>query len=105
MKTLNKLQLAQVEELCGATSEEFAKLMLKYTRLVSSEQLDNLYNEAVELEELEEFVQCVFDVDYYSAVSEYCMLDNDTIKQAFGFYGDYNLYMDELGRGLVVEYY
>lgn len=101
----NKAQLAQVEELENVTSKEFADLMLKYTRLVTSEQLDSLYNESIELEELEEYTHCKFDINYYSVAADYAMLDSDTIKQAFGFYGDFDLYMDELGRGLVVEYY
>lgn len=105
MKKLNKTQVTQLEELENVTSKEFADLMLKYTRLVSSEQLDSLYNESIELEELEEYTHCKFDVNYYSVAADYAMLDNDTIMQAFGFYGEFNLYMDELGRGLVVEYY
>lgn len=104
MKELNSVQLKQVEELGNVASEEFANLMLKYTKIVSSEQLTNLYNEAIELEELEES-HCAFDMDYYSVAVMYCMIDSDIIKQMFGFYGDFNLYMDELGRGLVVEYY
>lgn len=105
MKKLNKTQLAQVEELENVTSKEFTDLMLKYTRLVPNEQLDSLYNESIELEELEEYTHCKFDMNYYSVAADYAMLDSDTIMQAFGFYGDFDLYMDELGRGLVVEYY
>ena len=105
MKKLNKTQVTQIEELGNVTSKEFADLMLKYTSLVSSEQLDSLYNESIELEELEEYTQCKFDVNYYSVAADYAMLDNDTIMQAFGFYGEFDLYIDKLGRGLVVEYY
>lgn len=104
MKELNSVQLTQVKELGNDTSEEFANLMIKYTKIVSSEQLTNLYSEAIELEELEES-HCAFDMDYYSVAEMYYMIDSDIIKQMFGFYGDFNLYMDELGRGLVVEYY
>ena len=109
MDKLNKAQSEQVKDLGEAVSEEYAQLMLKYTRIVSSEELDNLYNETMELMELEEssedYVYSVFDMCYYSVASNYCTLDNDTIEQAFGFYGDYNLYMDDNGRGLVVGYY
>lgn len=105
MKKTNKEQLLQLEELENVTSKEFTDLMLKYTSLVPSEQLDSLYNESIELEELEEYTHCKFDVNYYSVAADYAMLDNDTIMQAFGFYGELDLYMDELGRGLVVEYY
>lgn len=106
MKTLNDVQVKQLEELGEVVSEEFAKLMLEYTRLVTSEQLDSMCDEAIELEEsVDDYVYSVFDMNYYCVASDYGVLDSNTIKQSFSFYGDYNLYMDELGRGLVVGYY
>ena len=105
MKKLNSVQVDQVKKLSNVTKKEFANIMLKYTTIVASEQLDNLYSEAIELEELGEYLQNRFDESYYSVAADYDMLDSDTIKQAFGFHGNFNLYMDDLGRGLVVEYY
>lgn len=105
MKNLNNAQMEQVTELGNVTTEEFANLMLKYTGIITSEQLDKMYNEAMELEESGDFVQTSYDVDFYSVASEYCELDNDTISQAFGYYGEYSLYMDELGQGLIVGCY
>lgn len=106
MDKLNKAQSEQVKDLGKAVSEEYAQLMLKYTIIVSSEELDNLWSEAIELEESgEDYVNSVFDMNYYSVASDYAVLDSDAIKEAFGFYGDYSLYMDDNGRGLVVGYY
>ena len=103
MKTLNNVQLEQVEELKEVTSEEFADLMLKYTHFLTSEQLEKCYNETMELEE--EFVHVMYDANYYSVVSEYCDINTDRIELAFNHYGEYALYMDELGQGLVVGCY
>ena len=102
MKKLNNVQLEQVKELSEDTSKEFANIMLKYTTIVASEELDNLYNGAVEDKEAGEYVMYEFDIDYYSVASDYCKLD---ILVAFGFYSELTLYTDELGRGLMVGFY
>lgn len=107
MKTLlNSVQLEQVADLVEVVNKEYAGLMVEYTHFITSEELDSLYSETVEFEEIEnDSVHCMFDMNYHSVASDYAMIDNDTIRQAFGFYGEYSLYMDELGRGLVVGYY
>ena len=105
MKTLNEVQLEQVTELGEVVDKEFANLMLKYTGIITSEELEEMYNEAVELEESGDFVQTSYDTNFYSVASEYCWIDADAIERAFGYYGEYALYMDELGQGLVVGYY
>ena len=105
MKKLNNVQLEQVEDLSEDTSKEFANTILKYTAIVTSEELDNLYNEAVEDEEAGEYVMYNFDMNYYSVASNYCELDEGSILVAFGFYGELALYMDDLGRGLMVGFY
>ena len=106
MDKLNKAQSEQIKDLGEVVSKEFSELMLKYTRFVTSEQLDRIYNRAIGLEEsVDDYVYSMFDMNYYCVASGYGVLDSDTIKQAFNFYGDYTLYMDELGRGLVVGYY
>ena len=105
MTKLNNAQQQQVTELGEATDKEFANLMLKYTGIITSEELQEMYNEAMELEESGDFVQTYYDANFYSVASEYCELDNDAISEVFGWYGTYSLYMDELGQGLVVGYY
>ena len=105
MKKLNEVQLGQVTELESVTDKEFANLMLKYTYFVSNEELETMYNEAMELEESGDFIQTSYDVNYHSVASDYAVLDKDAIERAFGYYGEYTLYMDELGQGLVVGYY
>ena len=105
MTNLNNKQMEQIAELGEAVSKEFASLMLKYTHFVSNEQLEKMYNEAMELEESGDFIQTSYDANYYSVASEYAVLDKDAIEQAFGWYGEYTLYMDEYGQGLVVGYY
>lgn len=105
MEKLNSAQVDQVRELSEDTSKEFANVMLKYTAIVTSEELDSLYNEAVEDEDAGECVVYNFDMNYYSVASNYCELDEDTILVAFGFYGELVLYMDDLGRGLMVGFY
>lgn len=104
MKTLNNVK-TQINELENRTSKGFASLMYKYTRVVTSESFDNLLNEALKLEEQGESVWCLCDEDYFSIAVEYCDTDNNYIKERFGRFGYAYLYMDELGRGLVVEYY
>lgn len=104
MKNLNNVQMEQLAELGNRTTEEFANLMLKYTSFVSNEQLEDFYNQAMELES-EDCAHNRYDVDYYSVASEYCELDNDTISQAFGYYGGFSIYMDDLGQGLIVSNY
>lgn len=103
MEKLNDIQMEQLEWLEEATSREFASLMLIQTCFVSSEELDKIYSEAMELEG--DFMHTSYDVNYYSVASDYAMLDKDLIVQAFGYYGEYSLYMDELGQGLVVGCY
>ena len=105
MEKLNSAQVDQVKELSEYTSEDFTNLMLKHTAIVTSEELDNLYSEAIEDEEAGEYVVYNFDTDYYSIASNYYELDEDTILAAFGFYGELALYMDDLGRGLMVGFY
>ena len=105
MKELNNVQMEQIAELGEVVDKEFASLMLKYTHFVLNEQLEKMYNEAMELEESGDFIQTSYDVNYYSVASDYVVLDKDAIEQAFGWYGEYTLYMDELGQGLVVGYY
>lgn len=105
MTKLNKVQLGQVEDLGEVVSKEYAQLMLKYTNFISSEQLDKFYSEAMELEESGDFIETSYDVNYHSVASDYCGLDKDTVEQAFGYYGEYTLYMDELGQGLIVGCY
>ena len=104
-KTLNKAQMEQVTGLGEVVDKEYAQFMLKYTHFVSNEELEKMYNEAMELEESGDFIQTSYDVDFYSVASEYCWIDKDAIEQAFGYYGEYTLYMDEYGQGLVVGYY
>ena len=105
MKTLSGVQLEQITELGEVVDKEFANLMLKYTYFVSNEELETMYNEAMELDESGDFIQTIYDVNYHSVASDYAVLDKDTIEQAFGWYGEYTLYMDEYGQGLVVGYY
>ena len=105
MKTLNNVQQQQLTELGEVVDKEFTSLMLKYTYFVSNEELEKMYNEAMELEESGDFIHISYDANYYSVASEYCWLDKNAIEQAFGWYGEYTLYMDELGQGLVVGYY
>lgn len=101
---LNNVQKQQIEELTETTSKEFAKIMLANTNIISEKELDDIYNESIRLEE-EYCIQCVFDESYYHVASEYFMIDSDTIKQEFGFYGQSTLYMDSKGRGLIVWFY
>ena len=105
MEKLNNVQLEQLEDLSEVVDKEYAQLMLKYTYFVSNEELETMYNEAMELEESGDFIQTSYDVNYHSVASEYAVLDKDAIEQAFGYYGEYTLYMDEYGQGLVVGYY
>lgn len=103
MTKLNKRQQKQVEYLAEVTTEDFANAMLKHTSFITSEKLDEMYDEAMELEV--EFSQVSYDANYHSVTSEYCGLDKDTIAEAFGYYGEYSLYMDEYGQGLIVSNY
>ena len=103
MKTLNNVQLEQVEELKEVTSEEFADLMLKYTHFLTSEQLEKCYDDMMELEG--DFVHVSYDVNYHSVVAEYCEINPDRLELAFNGYGELTLYMDELGQGLIVGCY
>lgn len=105
MTKLNNAQQQQVTELGEVVDKEFANLMLKYTYFVSNEELETMYNEAMELEESGDSIQTSYDVNYHSVASEYCWIEKDAIEQAFGWYGEYTLYMDEHGQGLVVGYY
>lgn len=97
----------QVTELKSRTSKGFASLMYSHTRVVTNKELDHLLNEALELEEQGDSVSCLFDESYSSVASEYydIDIDNSHIRERFGRFGYACLYMDELGRGLVVEYY
>ena len=103
MKTLNNVQLAQLEELKEVTSEEFANLMLKHTHFLTSEQLEKCYDDMMELEG--DFVHVSYDVNYHSVVAEYSVMNTDRLELAFNGYGELALYMDELGQGLVVGCY
>ena len=101
---LNNVQKQQIEELTEATNKEFAKIMLENTSIISEKELNDIYDESIRLEE-EYCIQWLFDECYYCVASEYFMIDSDTIKQEFGFYGQSTLYMDSKGRGLVVWFY
>ena len=105
MENLNKMQLDQVEELKSIASEEFVNSILQYTCFVTREELNNIFKNALELEAQEDCVKYILDVNYYEVVSYYCELEKNEIGQAFGYYGDFDLYMDEKGRGLIVGYY
>lgn len=98
---------AQVAELKSRTDKGFAILMYLHTRVVTSEGLDSLLNEALELEDQGDSVSYLFDESYSSIASEYYDIDihSNHIKERFGRFGYACLYMDELGRGLVVEYH
>lgn len=98
---------AQVKELKDVTNKGFATLMYSYTRVVTSEGLDHLLDEALESEEQGEPVRFHFDENYFSVALEYYDVDinNNSIKERFGHWGYAYLYMDELGRGLVIECY
>ena|SRR5699024_4884361 len=100
MTKLNKVQQQQVEELGNVTSEDFANLMLKHTHFLTSEQLEKCYNETMELEG--DFVHVSYDVNYYSVIADYSVMNTDRLELAFNGYGELVLYMDELGQGLVV---
>ena len=95
----------QVAELKSRTSKGFASLMYLHTRVVTSKGFDHLLSEALELEEQGDSVSYLFDENYYSVASEYCYIDNNHIKEHFGRFGYACLYMDELGRGLVIYNY
>ena len=99
---LNNIK-AQVSKLKSVTDKGFAALMYQHTRVVTAEGLDNLLDEALESEDQGEHVTHIFDENYFSVASEYC--HDSHIKEHFGRFGYACLYMDELGRGLVVEYY
>ena len=93
----------QVAELKNVTDKGFATLMYLHTRVVTAKGLDNLLDEALESEDQGESVMYIFDENYFNVASEYYY--DSHIKERFGRFGYACLYMDELGRGLVVEYY
>lgn len=105
MEKLNEAQLAQVEELKSVTSEEFAKAILECTCIITHEELNNIFKNALELEAQEDYVKYILDVNYYEVASYYCELDKYEVAHAFGYYGNISLYMDEKGRGLMIEEY
>ena len=105
MEKLNELQLVQVEELKSITGEEFAKNILQYTCFVTHKELNDIFKNALELEAQEDYVKYILDVNYYEVASYYYELDKYEVAHAFGYYGNISLYMDEKGRGLMIEEY
>ena len=105
MKKFSEAQLQQLTELENDTSKQFRELVEKYTSLVSTKELDSIYNEAIELENSDDdYVYSYFDMDFYSILSDYYPIETDLFKEVFGYYGVGTIYMDNLGRGLMVEY-
>ena len=92
----------QIAKLEGVTDKGFATLIYQYTRAITAKGLDNLLDETLESEDQGEPVTCIFDENYFSVASEYYDIH---IKEHFGRFGYACLYMDELGRGLVVYNY
>ena len=106
MKKLNEAQVDQLLEVSRNVSREFRKLVQEHMILVTSEELDSQLEQAIDSINYDsEYMNYQYDVNFSSIAIEYCYTHKDIFKRHFGHYGQSTLYMDELGRGLVTEFY
>ena len=106
MEKLNEAQVGQLLEVSKNVSSEFRKLVQEHMTIVTSEELDYQLEQAIESTNCDnEYMNYQYDLNFASVAIEYCYTDKDIFKRHFGHYGQSTLYMDELGRGLVIEFY
>ena len=106
MEKLNEAQVDQLLEVGKNVSREFRKLVQEHMILVTSEELDSQLEQAIDSINYDnEYMNYQYDVSFSSIAIEYCYTHKDIFKRHFGHYGQSTLYMDELGRGLVTEFY
>ena len=105
MKKFNEAQKMQLKELNSRTNEEFMELMKKHVCLISDIEFESLIEEVNEAINNEECFVYSYDENFYSIASEYIYIEYESIDERFNYYGLSSLYMDSLGRGLVVTMY
>ena len=105
MKNFNKAQKMQLRELKFETDEEFMELMKKHVCLISDMEFESLIEEVNEAINNEECFVYSYDENFHSIASEYIYISHEAIDERFNYYGLSSLYMDSLGRGLVITMY
>lgn len=105
MKKFNEAQKMQLKELEYYTNNAFMELMKKNVHLIEKNELDGLLDETIEAMECGECLEYNYDENFYDVAIEYIHVNLEEIDGYFNHYGLANLYMDSVGRGLVINMY
>ena len=105
MKKFNEAQKTQLKELEYYTSNAFMELMKKNVHLIDNNELDILLDETIEAIEDGDCLEYNYDDNFYNVAIEYIYVNLEELDGYFNHYGLANLYMDNLGRGLVINMY